>query len=222
VFLSVYLFAIAFIVPSVAAHFGRVALPVRHSDLKPQHWWVLVLCRHYVRPELRRISIDVAVEMKRRHGSTLLYLDAQHPFKDGWPLFPHLSHSDGRKLDVALLWQNRASGTPFVGTPSPIGYGVGEDPRPGEHDQTAICGAKGFWQYGYLAKCMSPRQKAVYQLDEARTAAMTRLFCQHEGIKRVLIEPYLKKRLNLTDIQNLRHQGCNAVRHDDHIHVELF
>ena len=196
-------------------------MPLNHSDIKPQHWMTVVMCRHYVRPKLRRTAIQVAVDMKRYHQSTLLYLDAQHPFFDGWPLVPHLSHSDGRKLDIALLWKDRETDKPIVGTPSAIGYGVFEDPRPTEYDRTAECEAKGYWQYGYMEKIVSQGRKHLFKLDEERTAVMTRLFCKHPHVQRVLIEPYLKKRLQLDDLNKLRHHGCNAVRHDDHIHVEL-
>lgn len=221
VFLTVYLLSVLIIVPLVAPRFGRVALPVYHTDLQPQHWLTVLAARNYVRPALRRAAIDVAVEMKRQHQSTLLYLDAQHPFGNGWPLIPHLSHSDGRKLDVALLWQDARTGKPVSGTPSPIGYGVFEDPRPDEYDRAAECAAQGHWQYGYMEKVVPQDRKPYFTLDEARTAAMTRLFCKHRQVRRVLIEPYLKKRLLLEDLTNLRHHGCNAVRHDDHIHVEL-
>ncbi len=36
-----------------------------------------------------------------------------------------------------------------------------------------------------------------------------------------IIEPYLKKSLGLGTESKIRFQGCQAVRHDDHIHLEL-
>lgn len=33
------------------------------------------------------------------------YLDANFPFKDGFPLLPHLSHDDGRKVDIAFMYR---------------------------------------------------------------------------------------------------------------------
>ncbi len=220
-FLGVYLFVALFVVPLLAPQFGRAAMPTNNSDIKPQHWATPLLCRHYVSPRLRRVAIDVAAEMQRKHQTTLLYLDAQHPFFDGWPMVPHLSHSDGRKLDIALLWKDAQTSQPVTGTPSAIGYGVFEDPRPGEYNYAETCRKRGFWQYSYMEKIISQRRKHLFRLDETRTAAMTRLFCQHPHIRRVLIEPYLKQRLGLSNLENLRHQGCNAVRHDDHIHVEM-
>lgn len=181
----------------------------------------VILCRHYVRPELRRLATEVAVEMKKKHQSTLLYLDTQHPFFNDWPLIPHLSHSDGRKLDIALLWKDIDTEKPVVGTPSFIGYGVFADPRPDEYNQAAACNQQGYWQYGYLEDIIPQNRKPYFKLDEVRTAAMARLFCTHPYVKRVLIEPYLKKRLHLEDLNNLRYAGCQAVRHDDHIHIEL-
>lgn len=37
-------------------------------------------------------------------GTVTLYLDANFPFFDGFPLLPHLSHVDGRKRDIAYYY----------------------------------------------------------------------------------------------------------------------
>ncbi|MFT5619364.1 MAG: hypothetical protein ACI85I_002607, partial [Arenicella sp.] len=38
---------------------------------------------------------------------------------------------------------------------------------------------------------------------------------------KVFIEPHLKTRLGLENYSKIRFHGCQAVRHDDHIHVQL-
>jgi hypothetical protein len=220
-FSLVYCLATFTLIPLIAKGFGRVPMPLTYTDLKPQNWGTALCNRHYVRPDLRKLTIEVSEQMKQKHGVTLLYLEAQHPFFNGWPLLPHLSHSDGKKLDVALLWKDRKTDKYIAETPSSIGYGVFVNPKPNEQKRTQECEAQGFWQYGYMEKVVSQARKPDFELEEAKTAAMVRLFCEQPKVKKVLIEPYLKTRLGLAGLKNLRHQGCNAVRHDDHIHVEL-
>ncbi len=220
-FLFAYMVVVVFVLPPLAGRYGRVQLPINGTLLRPQNLMTAILCRHYVRRELRNAALEVAVFLQREHqGATLLYLDAQHPFGNKWPLLPHLSHSDGRKLDLALLWKRKADHTPVTETPSVIGYGVFVDPRPQDVDVARSCAQQGYWQYGFMERIIPQAHKSEYVLDEERTAAMVRLFCQHKGVRRVLIEPHLKSRLGLSAFDNLRHAGCHAVRHDDHIHVE--
>ena len=44
---------------------------------------------------------------------------------------------------------------------------------------------------------------------------------QNKAIKKIFIEPHLKTRWGLKNYQKIRYHGCHAVRHDDHIHVQL-
>ncbi|SEP44641.1 hypothetical protein [Niastella yeongjuensis] len=53
-----------------------------------------------------------------------------------------------------------------------------------------------------------------------KTKCLVELFCQDNRIGKVFIEPHLKLRLQLTN-SKIRFHGCQAVRHDDHIHVQL-
>ena len=46
------------------------------------------------------------------------------------------------------------------------------------------------------------------------------LFNKNNYIEKVFIEPHLKTRLNLTS-NKIRFHGCQAVRHDDHIHLQV-
>jgi hypothetical protein len=40
------------------------------------------------------------------------------------------------------------------------------------------------------------------------------------AIGKILLEPHLRDRLGLTS-SKIRFQGCNAARHDDHLHLQL-
>ena len=61
-------------------------------------------------------------------GTQVLALDANFPFLDGFSMFPHLSHADGRKLDVAFLYESEDGQSAFGATRSPIGYWAFEQP----------------------------------------------------------------------------------------------
>ena len=59
-----------------------------------------------------------------------------------------------------------------------------------------------------------------YRFDEERTKALVLLFAANQSIGKIFIEPHLKQRLHLTS-NKIRFHGCRAVRHDDHLHVQL-
>jgi len=43
---------------------------------------------------------------------------------------------------------------------------------------------------------------------------------QQPNLGKVFVEPHLKTRMKLVD-SKIRFHGCGAVRHDDHIHIQL-
>jgi len=45
-------------------------------------------------------------------------------------------------------------------------------------------------------------------------------FASADATGKIFIEPHLVKRLKLAS-NKIRFQGCRAVRHDDHLHVQL-
>lgn len=207
--------------PWMAAPWGRVPLPLRAdaaSPLQPQHWLTVACNRHYVLPELREEAIRVARGFAERHdGAALTYLDANFPFWDGFPLLPHLSHHDGRKLDFAFAYQSEAGLT--TRAPAFLGYGRCASPRPHERDQAAICHAAGYAQYSFLRPLARPFLTRRYTLDEAATTDMVNAFAQRPRIEKLFLEPHLKTRWRLQD-PKIRFHGCRAVRHDDHLHVQ--
>lgn len=222
VFLALYTLATFGVVPVVAPKFGRVPLPARESaSLRPLTFITPFLNRHYVRPELKQTTQEAALQMNEKFpGTSLNYLDANFPFLDQFPLLPHLSHNDGKKLDLAFFYQDRQTGKASKGNPSFIGYGVCEEPLAGEENTTEYCQQLGYWQYSFLTAIVPQKDKSRYAFDAQRTAMLVKLLASREAVGKIFIEPHLKARLQLNS-EKVRFHGCQAVRHDDHIHLQL-
>ena len=222
-FLALLTVVSTLVLPPLAKRFqGRVPLPLYATDatpLQPANWFTVLANRHYVRPALYELATSTARGVAReRPGTRVTYLDGNFPFLNGFPLLPHLSHDDGRKLDLALLYQDD-EGRPVNGSPTYFGYGHYEGPGPGEKNRTAKCLLAGYWQYDFT------KYLAWFPADDRFDAAGTRLLLRalHEkpATGKILLEPHLIARLNLSDYGKIRFHGCQAVRHDDHIHVQL-
>ena len=222
VFIFIYAFFLFAVVPLTAGFFGRVPMPLQvEHGVKPANKLTFILARNYVRKELRNTIYAVADEVRTKYPGTIInYLDTGFPFIGGFPLWPHLSHNDGKKADISFLYRHNKSNAYLTDVPSWIGYGVCEEPRPGEFDYGAVCEQKGFWQYSFIRDYVSQELKSTYVFDEERTAEMIMAFIRKKEIGKVLIEPHLKARLNLTH-PKVRLHGCQAVRHDDHVHIQL-
>lgn len=221
-FVLLYLIAVLVIVPPLAKVLGRVSLPWTETEpVRPANFTTVLLNRNYVRPELKQATFDVARQMNLKYPGTIInYLEANFPFIDGFPLLPHLSHSDGKKLDLSFHYLDKATGKITNEVPSWIGYGVCEGPRDGEYDRPAECEHKGYWQYSLMSRTLPQEKKEVFPFDAQRTRDLVNYFAAHKSIGVILIEPHLRTRLNLTS-PKMRLHGCNAVRHDDHVHVQL-
>lgn len=223
VFLGVYLSFSLLLLPSLAALFDRVPLPVSSNhQLKPLNYVTCFLNRHYVDPQLKTTLEQIAGQMNDKYpGTVVAYLDANFPLFDNFPLIPHLSHDDGKKVDLAFFYIDKKSDQPITrNAPSFIGYGVFEDPLPGESDYPAQCADKGYWQYGFMERIVPQGGKKKMKLNQNRTAALIKSLASHANVKKIFLEPHLKERLNLTS-GKIRYHGCHAVRHDDHIHIQL-
>ena len=73
---------------------------------------------------------------------------------------------------------------------------------------------------GVLSTDLYTKRMIDYQFDEPRTQKLLQLLSNEKAIKKIFIEPHLKNRMYLNS-SKIRYHGCQAVRHDDHIHVEL-
>jgi hypothetical protein len=221
-FLILYCLTTFLIVPLIAKPLGRVPLPLTEtSHLQPLNIWTCFLNRNYVRPELKQIAFEVAKQMNDKFpGTTINYLDANFPFINEFPLIPHRSHNDGKKLDLSFCYRNAKTGEPTNECPSFIGYGICEEPRPNEINWPESCEKEGHWQYSFMSKVISQDNKQDFTFDSDRTRSLVYLFATQPNIGIIFIEPHLKTRLKLTS-DKIRFHGCQAVRHDDHVHVEL-
>jgi len=204
---------------------GRVPLPLyttRSNFLAPDIWLTPLCNRHYVVPQLRSAVKVVSLRLARQSPSIRIqYLDANFPFLDGFPMFPHLSHDDGEKLDLAFLYYDPNTGKTVDYTPALLGYGVSEQPKGGEVDIPHNCRDKGYWQYNWLYDITPQVKHDSYVFDTRRTREMITKLAAEEKIKKIFIEPHLKNRLQLDHIHKVRFHGCHSIRHDDHIHLEM-
>jgi len=214
---ALYLISTFLIIPQIAPIFGRT--PVQHTeDIAPATWLTVLLNRNYVRPAVNEILLATAKKIKPQ-GIKMIYLDANFPFLNGFPLLPHLSHNDGRKLDLALVYQNK-KGEIIPAKKSRTGYGVYVNPVSGEVDQTQKCKQTGYSQYDYSKYFSLGAVNQELVFSEQGTKILVQALLEYSTIQKIFIEPHLKSRLRLTD-DRVRFHGCRAVRHDDHIHLQV-
>ena len=214
-----------FIVPPLAKKYGRVPLPIYATKENPVQAGnvVFVLAnRHYVKPELRDAFFKIAQKVHKKYkGVDLIYLDANFPFYDGFPLIPHLSHNDGEKLDIAFLYGNKEKKDFYNKTFSWTGYGVCEEPQKNETNKPAECEKNGKWMYSMMKKVTFAKVKKGYNFDVTANRFLLLQILEQPEIKKIFIEPHLKQRMRLGKYKKIRFHGCHAVRHDDHIHFQL-
>jgi len=215
-FLLVYLLSAIAIVPALAQLGGRVPLPCvanKASPLQPANFGYCLLMRNYVTPETHAHLLRIAQQFRQAHpDSTVRYLDANFPFWNGFPLLPHLSHKDGRKVDLAFFYQRKDTQTPVDFSPAWLGYWFYEQPP--SHKE-ATCQDKQSWLRWDFA-WLQPRY-AAYEIDATRTRSLLQLLAN--DAQKILLEPHLQARLGV-QATNLKFQGCRAARHDDHIHAQ--
>ncbi len=215
--LTLYLIATFGIIPQVAPIFGRE--PVQHTEqIRPATWFTVFTNRNYVRPAVNNLLITSAKKIKP-FGIQIIYLDANFPFINGFPLLPHLSHDDGRKLDLALVYEDK-EGAIIPAKKSRTGYGIYVPPQNGEINQTQRCKKAGYLQYDYSKYFSFGAVNTELNFSEKGTKALIEALLENKSIQKIFIEPHLKSRLKMTD-SRIRFHGCRAVRHDDHIHLQI-
>ncbi|MBC8754042.1 hypothetical protein H2O64_05125 [Kordia sp. YSTF-M3] len=221
-FLAIYGILSFVILPILASSlYNRKALPITHSALKPLRMFTYLMNRQYVHEDLYAVLITEAEQIQKEFPeTTTYYLDACFPLGAKFPLLPHWSHNDGRKIDLAFYYTDATTKYYKNGSPSWLGYGVCESPTVGEENMPEFCAEKGYFQYSFLEKIVPQYKKGNYVFDRTRTKSLIDKLTASSKIKKVFIEPHLKKRMKLTS-SKVRFHGCHAVRHDDHIHVQL-
>ena len=223
-FVGLYAGSSLSVVPALAKFSGRVPLPCSGV---PAHAYraasplYRVFNRHYVDPRLLELVEALSSEIARAYpGAVTLYLDANFPLLDGFPLPPHLSHHDGRKLDLAFYYASE-QGTYLPGLMrSPIGYWAFEEPRPGD---PAPCAESTGWPTLRWDMVFLERFYPQRSLEPERTRTALQWLVRSGpsfGVEKIFIEPHLAARLGVSS-RLLRFQGCRAARHDDHIHIQV-
>ena len=149
----------------------------------------------------------------------LCYLDANFPFIDRFPLLPHLSHHDGKKIDISLIFQD-ANGIISDLQKSVSGYGVFEAPETGEFHQTDFCLKHGYYQYDFPKYLTLGSINNDLRFSENGTKKLIEYILSEKEVSKIFLEKHLQNRLRLSD-PRIRFQGCGSVRHDDHIHIQL-
>ncbi|HWA63791.1 MAG TPA: hypothetical protein VG939_20615 [Caulobacteraceae bacterium] len=195
--------------PSAA---GLVPLPCRTATLRAFSPAYCLLKRNYVTPAARQLAIDVAARFAQRYpGGVVYYMDASGA--DGHrPMWPHLSHGDGHEIDIALDYDDRA-GRPLARPPGETGYRNYEPPRPG--DPVMCVGVRS------PNRDPDPPRDRDWRLDDARTRTLVEIVVADPRVRRVFLEPHLKRRLGLEARAKIHFQGCHAARHDDHLHIDV-
>lgn len=216
-----YLLTSTLIIPLIAPCFSRTPLPL-YGKLRPLNILTCLLNRHYVHPELKAHLIDASDQVAQKYSGTKTnYLDANFPFINAFPLVPHLSHHDGKKVDLAFFYRDSETGERMNSTPSFIGYGVYDGPTEKEVDYPEKCKTQGYWQYDLITHVIPKWNESKYVVDVSRTRELIRQLSIAQSTDKIFVEPHLKQRWNLMNYDNIRYHGCQAVRHDDHIHFQI-
>lgn len=218
-FMLLYVLTTFLIVPPLARVLGRE--PVNHQvNLKPANYLTVLLNRNYVTPDLNQTLLCTSQQLIQNNLTIeLRYLDACFPFVKGFPLLPHFSHSDGKKIDFSLVYQD-ADANVVNASKSISGYGVFEEPKLGEFNQCLDCKSKGYWQYDFSKYLTFGTINNDLEFSIHGTKELLRVLLAQEELQKIFIEPNLVKRMGLQH-PKLRFQGCGAVRHDDHIHMQI-
>lgn len=219
-FLCLYILAsIAAI--TVAPLFGREALPCYGNEtLAPRTLLTCAFNRQYGTPELTLLTRNLARDVASKHpGTVTLYLDASFPFVDGFPLIPHLSHDDGKTLDLAFYYESDGVYRPGE-TPSPLGYWGFLEPHA---DDPETCRDTNRFTLRWDMAWFQHVVRDDLTMETQRTATMLRWLSDEAvkgGLEKILLEPHLRRRFALPP-QVVRFQGCRAARHDDHVHIQM-
>ncbi len=217
IFFVLYLLSTFLIVPIIAPIFGREK--VKHTKkIKPTNYLTVLLNRNYVQPKLNELLGHTEKELNETNIE-IHYLDANFPFINKFPLLPHLSHNDGKKIDISLIYETD-NGTITNKQKSVSGYGVFENPKPNEYNQIEKCLKNGYFQYDYPKYLTFGRINNELIFSEKGTKILIKSILKNRNLGKLFIEPHLKNRMNLKD-NRIKYHGCKAVRHDDHIHIQL-
>ncbi|MFY0603699.1 MAG: hypothetical protein JXQ93_07095 [Flavobacteriaceae bacterium] len=218
-FVILYSISTFLIVPLIAPLTGR--MKIEDISRIQSHSFMTKLCnRNYAIKEMHEVITDVSLRLQKEYpGIKLIYLDANFPFFDGFPLLPHLSHNDGKKIDIAFIYEDQ-NGLITNLKKSNSGYGIYEVPNTLEFDQNKHCKEEGFWQYDFSKHLTFGSINEKLKFSNKANAVLLNFIIDLPEVEKIFIEPHLKNRLKLSSTK-VRFQGCRSVRHDDHIHLQI-
>jgi hypothetical protein len=216
-FIVIYLVATFVIIPLIAPVFGRVKIS-QSQHLVATSYVTTLMNRDYVTPQLEYVLVAVSDDL-RESSVQVSYLDACFPFFIGFPLLPHWSHNDGRKIDLSFVYEELGGNISDL-KKSRSGYGVFEEPYSNEINQNFKCKSEGYFQYDYPQYLTLGKVNNELVFSKRGTEKLIQSILKQPGVSKMFIEPHLKNRLKLMD-GRVRYHGCRAVRHDDHIHIQL-
>ncbi|MCK5855821.1 MAG: hypothetical protein KAG56_11420 [Sulfurovaceae bacterium] len=188
------------------------------DNIQPTNYLSVLLNRNYVQPELNILLVETSKQIRYKKLK-ISYLDASFPFINNFPLLPHLSHKDGKKIDISLIYE-KPNGVISNKQKSVSGYGIFEKPKKQEINQIRICKNKGYFQYSYPQYLSLGSINSELIFSEKGTKVLILELLNNKNLGKLFIEPHLKQRLSLNN-PKIRYHGCRAVRHDDHIHIQL-
>ncbi len=216
-YVCIYIIVNLLITPQLAQLNGREPVFENNKEKLGNSFFKL-LNRNYVKPELNLLLNSVSQDLNET-PIQINVLDANFPFWDGFPLIPHLSHNDGKKLDLPFVYEN-PNGESSNNIKSLSGYGIFEEAKTGEINQVNNCEENGFYQYS-IAKFIGLN---LFHKDlvfsENGTKLLINSILRQSALEKLFIEPHMKNRLNLNHTKVWYH-ACHAVRHDDHIHIQI-
>ncbi len=218
-FSILYLTSSLLLIPQIAPYFGREKLEIT-ENLHAHSIFYILANRDYINPELKMTLQQVAFDFSKVDPNlAVTYLDANFPFFDGFPLLPHLSHNDGKKIDLALVYENK-EGIVTNEKPSRSGYGIYEEPNANEINQSQQCLESGYWQYDFTKYVSFGNRNNELKLSLDKTRKLVEIILTKSQTSKLFLEPHLVSRMNLSN-SKIRFHGCQAVRHDDHIHFQI-
>lgn len=206
------------LLPLIAPIFGREVIR-ETAYLKAASILTSICNRNYVVPSLNETLIEIQKGVAKE-GITVLFLDANFPFFNGFPLIPHLSHNDGKKIYLAFVYEYADKGYSDE-QKSRSGYGVFEVPSKGEVNQVKNCIRLGYWQYDLTKWLTFGKVNGDLNFSNEGTKKLVTSLVKNSRVEKIFLEPHLVNRLKL-ESWKIRYHGCRAVRHDDHIHFQVY
>jgi hypothetical protein len=175
-FMGIYLLSAFLIIPLLAPIWGRER--IKNTEFVEAHsFYTILLNRNYVKPELNKALEEISIQLnKLQKGTKLVYLDANFPFIDKFPLLPHLSHNDGKKVDVSLVYESK-NGEITNRKPSVSGYGVFADASSREYNTTEYCKKLGYWQYDFTKYLTLGKINRQIEFSKKRNQGLVKSHC---------------------------------------------